>query len=127
MTDRRHTGPGIKVRLNQMSWASGVTAAVSQTLENVTMLVEKIVVVTNNSTNAITYGITFLDEDGAAAILGTNFTAIAENAKTVKYATSSTPDFPASMLVRNSVTIEVTPSGDPGASGGTVDIILYGP
>ncbi len=126
MTERRFTGQGNRVEFARLSWASGETSAVTDWKGGITMIVERIDVIVSNATNAITFAATFTDENGVEPIVSTNFATVAENAATVKFATLASPDFPAAMLVNNDITLSLTPSGDPGASGATVDVIMYG-
>ncbi len=115
MTERRFSGPGNKVRFTEMSWASGESGALTETLEGISMIFERAVVIASNSTNAITYTVSLTDEDSCEAF---SSAAIPENASTQKLATL--------VFVDNDLTLTVTPSGDPGASGSTVTVVLYG-
>jgi hypothetical protein len=110
-----------RLAIAQQTWASGVTAAINITTHNLNGRCEQIEVLVNNATNAITFTVAIASEDS-----GTLYSqaGIAENATTVYKATSDATDFDA-FLVDGSVTITLTPSGDPGASGVTVDLALY--
>jgi len=124
--DDRNDGmrPIGKLQFTQQSWASGVTDAATTSINNCNMLIERIDVVASNSTNAITWSVAIADENAADVI--PTISSIPENDTTTKLATKATADFDA-IPVNNTLTVTITPSGDPGASGATVDVILYGP
>lgn len=128
--DRRDDSPRFpiaKKQIVQQSWASGESGVKSPTIANVNMLVERVDVVASNSTNAITYTVAISDEQSVSGGELYSKTGVTENAQTVHLATKATPDFDAFPVSNNTLTITITPSGDPGASGATVDVILYGP
>lgn len=105
----------------QQSWAAAVSATTEPVLLDVSGKCEQIEVVVNNNTNNVTATVTITSQNS-----GTLFTqaAIAENATTVYKATSDSTDFDA-FLINGNLTAAITPSGVPGASGLTVDVILY--
>ncbi len=104
----------------QQSWATGVSAVLTPTMA-VRGKVEQIVVEISDATNGITFTLTITNSNG-----GTLYTqaGIAENAVTVYKATSDSTDFNA-FLGDEICTFTLTPSGDPGASGVTVDAVMY--
>jgi len=106
--------PVWRERLAQYSWASGETAAVTKSIISNGILKTHIVVA-SNATNGITFTVAIIDEDGYT-LKSTD--SIAENATT----TTASLDVP----VPRGSQVKITPSGDPGASGVTVDLILYG-
>jgi hypothetical protein len=108
----------------QGTWASGVTAAVAKTMQ-VNGCCEQIAVAVNNNTGNRTATVTITDENGA-----TLFTqaGIAEAATTTYFARSYKAVQDANFnpfLAVGTLTATLTPSGDPGASGMTVDVYLY--
>ena len=128
--DRREQSlryPIAKYQFTQLSWASGASGALTTTIANVNMLVERVDTVASNSTNAITYTIAIADENTVSNAELYSEAGLLENAQTVHLATKSTPDFDAFPCSGNTLTVTVTPSGDPGASGSTIDVIIYGP
>jgi hypothetical protein len=108
-------------KVAQHTFADGVTTALSKTLPNIRGICEQIEVVVNNNDGDATAIVTIADD-----LSGTLFTksGIAENATTVLKATSDATDFDAFQSVGD-LTVTVTPSGDPGESGMTVDVYLY--
>ena len=121
-TDRRSVEPHRKQTwevVARATWASGDTAAVTITVPNVNGILGSMTVKNSNATNPITVSASLTDELGGVY---PNFTAIAENSSAVK--TSST-DFDA-VPINGDYTLTITPSGDPGASGLTVDVSLKG-
>ena len=126
--DRRERGdtrwPIARYEFAQQSWASGETGALTATVGNANMLIERMDVLISNATNAITFTVTIADENSVQVL---TFAGLAENTNHIKLATKATPDFDAVPVSDNTLTVTITPSGDPGASGATVDVILYGP
>ena len=121
---RQDKHPVARLDFAQATWASGVTAAVVKTMA-VNGVVEQIAVAVNDNTDNRTATVTITDENGA-----TLFTkaSIAENATTTYFARSykGTPDADFNpFLAVGTLTATITPSGDPGASGMTVDLYLY--
>jgi len=105
---------------DDITQSSGETAA-ETTDEPCNLLCERIDVIVSNATNSITVDVSITDENGTELVA---FTSLAENTNHVKLA--SVPDFDAFPAV-GTLTASVTPSGDPGASGVTTEIIIYGP
>jgi len=110
-----------KYQFAQQSWASGESAALAPTLQNVNGKCEQVIVVVSNATNGITFTVAITDSDSGSLF---SKAAIAENGTTVLKATSDATDFDA-FLADGTLTATITPSGDPGASGVTVDVILF--
>lgn len=122
--DNRHFGPRYPVarlEFTQQSWADGESTAATVTLANVNGLCEQIEVIINNNTNDVTGTVTITDADS-----GQLFTksGISENASTILKATSDATDFDA-FLACGTLTATITPSGDPGTSGVTIDVYMY--
>ena len=121
---RQDKHPVARLDFAQAAWANGVTAAVEKTMQ-VNGIVEQIAVAVNNNTGNRTGTVTITDENGA-----TLFTqaSIAENATTTYFARSykatQDADFNPFLAV-GTLTATITPSGDPGASGMTVDVIFF--
>ncbi|HCX88617.1 MAG TPA: hypothetical protein DG761_11385 [Gammaproteobacteria bacterium] len=110
--------------LVQATWASGATAALTRTVQNVSGVCRQIEFkVAENTTNNITFTLTITSESGAQLFTAA---AIADNGTTIFKATSDATDFDA-FLMAGTITFLITPSGDPGATGATVDVdILMG-
>ncbi|MCK5017539.1 MAG: hypothetical protein KAS32_10770 [Candidatus Peribacteraceae bacterium] len=106
-----------RVKLAQFTWADGVTAAESKAVP-VNGRVRVIAGTTNNSTNAITYTTTIADEDSNQLYTKADW---AESATEIVTLTVSTE-----VYVPAGSTITITPSADPGSTGGTFDITLIG-
>lgn len=116
--------PVARLDFAQATWASGITAAVEKTL-NVNGCCEQIAVKVNDNTGNRTATVTIKDENNATLY---SKSAIAENATTTYFARSykatQDADFNPFLAV-GTLTATITPSGDPGASGMTVDVYLY--
>lgn len=124
--DKRYNSkfPDARYNVTQHVIPSADANAVAQTI-NIpgSIYLSRIDVVTSNSTNAITYTVALTD---AASITLFSKASITENSPHSYSPTASTPDFN-SVPIMGTHTLTVTPSGDPGASGGTVDVTLWGP
>jgi hypothetical protein len=112
-----NTKPVWREKPAQFAWLSTVTAAIEIDLVTNGRM-RWVIGVTNNSTNGITYTTTIADSDGTVMYTKTNW---AENATEKVVLTSDTEIF-----IPSNSTLTITPSGDPGASGGTFDITLIG-
>ena len=81
------------------------------------------VAINNNDGNATA---TIQIRDSSGAVLFTE-AGIAENAKTIfQYNTRSGTDLPLAILCAGIMTVSCLASGDPGASGLTADVVLWG-
>jgi len=126
--DHRNEGPKFPVsryELAQQSFADDVTTATTAYLYNVNGIVEQIEVKVNDNDGDATATVAI-----ASAQSGTLYSqaAIAEGATTVYTALSNKGTQDASFnpfLVCGTLTFTVTPSGDPGESGMTVDVYIY--
>lgn len=101
-------------KMTQMSWASGVSAAVEEDC-NVGGTIQTMTARASNATNSITYTIKLYDE---------NDTQLFEQSGLAENHNSSILNI--DIFFYGVLTVEVTPSGDPGASGFTVDIDIHG-
>jgi hypothetical protein len=113
-----------RITIPPHTFANGITAALEKTRKNVRGRCEQIEVVINNNTGNATA--TVLIESDLGGTLYTK-AGVPENATTVYQARpvgSTDADFTA-FLCASDLTVTVTPSGDPGASGMTVDVYLY--
>lgn len=97
----------------QMSWASGESGALSHTL-NINGVVRRIAIAISANTNNRTATISITDEDGAVPYLS------GQNSHTATTVLDITE------YVSGQITIEVTPSGDPGSGGMTANFVLHG-
>jgi len=128
ISDRRGEGSAFPVstyQITQQSMPDGDANAVTTTLSNINGIVEQIEVVINNNTGNATATVAI-----TSANSGTLYSqaAIPENATTVYSALSNKGTQDANFnpfLCDGTLTFTITPSGDPGTSGMTVDVILY--
>ena len=124
MIDFRARGnyPVVRYSVDRASWASGEDSAVEMTVTGVNCILKRMQVIASDTTNSITFTVAITDENGGTVL---SIAGISDDATTDKNALKATPDF-SPVVLANTLTVTVTPSGDPGASGATVDIILYG-
>lgn len=112
-------------KVTQHTFANGVTAALEKTLNAVRGICEQIEVVINDNDGNATATVTITSD-----ISGQLYSkaGVPENATTVYRARglagTTDSDFPA-FACCSDLTVKVEPSGDPGASGMTVDVYLY--
>jgi len=112
-----------------LTWApGGGHAALTSIVENVNMLVERVIVVISSGGVANpTTTLTFADDTGAVVIDGTNFATLADATTHQKLSTKATADFDA-VPVAGKVTITIDPSAAPTAGSTlTVQVIFFGP
>jgi hypothetical protein len=113
-----------KAVAGQMSWADGVTAAVTDAF-GVNGIVRQMTVAVSDNTGNRTATVSLID--GTSTPIIYTSAAQPENATTItRFMTESGTDFPMEIFINGATTISVAPSGDPGAGGMTVDIIFYG-
>lgn len=113
-----------RIAFEQATWASGVSDAVVKS-RPVHGCCEQLTVKVNDNTGNRTATVTITDEN--AATLFTK-SGIAENATATYFARSYKQTQDADFnpfLAAGRLTCTITPSGDPGASGMTVDVELY--
>ena len=116
--------PIARIDFEQATWATGVTAAVEKTV-TVNGECGRIAVAVNDNTGNRTATVTIVDENGAEVF---SEAAIAENDTTSfgAYSNKATQDADFNPFLSVGVlTATITPSGDPGSSGMTVDVYLY--
>lgn len=121
---RQDKKPVARLDFEQATWANGVSSAVAKTME-VNGIVEQIAVKINDNTGNRTGTVVITDANGATLF---SKASIAENATTTYFARSykSTQDADFNPCIAvGTLTATITPSGDPGASGMTVDVFLY--
>jgi hypothetical protein len=121
---RRDPQPVARLEFAQGVWASGASGALQKTM-TVNGCCEQITVKVNDNTGNRTATVTITDENGATLY---SQATIPENATTLYVARShkGTPDASFNpFLAAGVLTATITPSGDPGASGMTVDVALY--
>ena len=118
--------PIAKYQFPRLSWANTETANITAVLNNVCMLIERVDVIINNSTNNVTVTITWADENSVVILGASNFATLADNTNHLFLASKATADFDV-IPVYNDITITGSVSGDPGASGITADVMMYGP
>jgi len=124
--DQRSRGdngkPVARYEFAQLSWASGASGAKTATLSNINGICEQFKTVASNATNGITVTVAITDADSGSLV---SVATIAENATTFSKATSDASDFDAFLVSDGTYTLTVTPSGDPGSSGITVDVDIF--
>ena len=115
-----------RLHVEQHTFADGVIAALAKTLKGARGICEQIEVVVNNNTGDATATVTITSD-----LSGQLYTkaGIPENATTAYKARglagTTDSDFPAFLCSGADLTVTATPSGDPGASGMTVDVYVY--
>ena len=97
---------------SQMSWASGVSAEIEDSSLEISGVLTRVLVNLSTSTNLVNAKLTITDADGFEIYWG-NFSP-------------GNPMMDVCVPVDGVLTVGVTPSGDPGASGITADIKFYG-
>jgi hypothetical protein len=112
-----NTKPVWRELMPQFTWASGVSAAVEKDIVTNGRM-RWIIGTANDSTNAITYTTTIADSDGTVLYTKTDW---AEAATEKVVLTGDTEIF-----IPSNATMTITPSGDPGATGGTFDVTMIG-
>ena len=115
--DGKSKRPVARIKLAQFAWASGATAAVTKELPFNGVVKAHVAVITDNTGNR-TATIAVVDGDSYSLY---SVAAIPENATTTTVLTRDTE-----IYVPSGCSVSVTPSGDPGAGGMTVDVTLYG-
>jgi len=112
-----------RIKVPQFTVANGSTAAVSKSLGSLNGTLKQAIVTINDNTGNATATLALIDEDSLT--LWTE-TGIAENATTpFQYYTLSGTDLPLTILMDGTMILTMTPSGDPGAGGMTVDVVLF--
>lgn len=114
---RRERHPVWRVECDQLSWASGDSTAQSFAFP-INGVIQEFTAVLNDNTGNKTVTVAIRDEDNYSLYTSG---ALAENATTVTKLTADTQ-----VYVPDGCNVLVTPSGDPGASGLTVDLVFYG-
>lgn len=112
-----------RVRFTQQSWASGETGALTSQVD-VCGKVVQVEFIISNATNGITFTGTVTNADSSQLYTQA---AVPENASTPYFSESNkgTQDADFNPFWLDGVsTVTLTPSGDPGASGVTVDFII---
>ena len=115
--DSNLKNPVARIKLAQFSWASGETAAVTKMFP-FNGIVRQFHTVINDNTGNRTATVAIVDED-SYPIHST--AAIPENATTTTTLTADTEAY-----VPSGCNVTVTPSGDPGEGGMTVDVTFIG-
>lgn len=121
--DQRGEKPVWQATFDQMTWANGESAAADSSTCGINGIVKQLVVTLNNNTNNVTATVAVKDLSGNSLY---SKGAFAENATTAEYPIHDATDDHNDDLVVNGFYLTVTPSGDPGTSGLTVDIIARG-
>ena len=114
----------------QQSWATGDGhAAKTATLANVNMLIERIDVIISSVTANPTVNVVITDGNSVEVVDKTNLTTLADGTNHILLSTKATPDFAASPIADDTLTVSIDPSADPGGAAQilTVDVILRGP
>lgn len=126
--DSRHEGakfPVARYEFAQGEWASGESGALEKTLYGLTGTIYAIEVVVSTTTNNITFTVALVSENSAALY---SKASIADDGSTWLDSESNKAtqdaDFNPIPVVGN-VIATLTPSGDPGTSGATCDVLIY--
>jgi hypothetical protein len=126
--DRREQEPRthkvFRIEAARITHASTATAADSTT-EIINGVIRQISVTVNDNTNDVTADVEIRDADGD--VLWACESDAAENAATVyTWNTVSSTDIPMAIYCAGTMTIWVEPSGAPGTSTMTTDVVLWG-
>lgn len=121
--------PAFKVELPQMTRVNGDANDVSEdVILNGT--IRQITVGINDNTGNKTATIDIIDDNGSVlfttATIAENTTAAPVAQHYMATSASDTNALPLAVLVTDTVTINANLSGDPGSSGMTIDVVLYG-
>jgi len=109
--------PIARYELAQQTWASGATAAASATIAKLNGQIVMIEVdVDENTTNNITFTLAIATPNSGSLY---SQASIADNGATI-YRPSN-----AIYAANDTLTFTLTPSGDPGATGATVDVRIW--
>ncbi len=115
--------PIARYEVAQQTWISGNTDVLTPTLANLNgEIVQVEVDVAENTTNNITFTLAITTPDSGQVF---SIAAIADNGATVFTALSDSTDFDAFVGANDTFTFTLTPSGDPGATGATVDVNVW--
>lgn len=119
-----HSGKVFKYTVDTLTVPDNTQAVEQTTTFRLNGTIRQISVAINNNDGDATATIEI--RDAAGAILWTE-AAIAENATAVfQYNTRSATDLPLAILCAGPITVGCLASGDPGASGLTADVIVWG-
>jgi hypothetical protein len=121
---RENKQPVGKIMIGEMTWASGASAADTEDITICGKCTQIEVDVAENTTNNITFTVAVTTEDGGSLY---SQATIPDNGATIYRAYNTgaaNSDFEA-FLMAEEVTVTVTPSGDPGATGATVNVGFY--
>ena len=110
-----------KRMISEVSWDSGESTATTEDIILRGKCSQVEVDVAENTTNSITFTVAVATEDGGSLF---SVASIADYGSTILKATSDASDFDA-FLAAEKVTVTVTPSGDPGTTGATVNVGFY--
>ncbi len=128
--DRRNQEPYSKevfrVEVTQLSRDNGDANDVSTTI-NLNGTIRQITVGVNDNTGNKTVTIDIIDDNGSVLFTTETIAENTESAPIVQhYMTESATDLPLAVLVTGTITINANLSGDPGTTGLTADVVLYG-
>ena len=118
--------PVFRVEAAQLSRVNGDANDVSTTVI-LNGTIRQITVGINDNTGNRTATIDIIDDNGSVLFTTESVAENTESAPVVQhFMTESSTDLPLALLVTGTVTIDANLSGDPGTSGMTIDIVLYG-
>ncbi len=118
--------PVFRVEVAQLTRVSGDANDVSTTI-NLNGTIRQITVGINDNTGNKTATIDIIDDNGSVLFTTETIAENTESAPVVQhFMTESATDLPLAVLVTDTITINANLSGDPGSSGITIDVVLYG-
>ncbi len=128
--DRRNLEPNthkvFRIEATQLSRDNGDANDVSTTV-NINGTIRQITVGVNDNTGDKTVVISIIDDNGSVLFTTETIAEDTESAPIVQhFMTESSTDLPLLLLVTGTITIDANLSGDPGTSGMTIDVVLYG-
>lgn len=115
--------PIARYELAQQTWVSGNSDVLTPTLAKINgEIVQVEVDVAEDTTNNITFTLAITTPNSGSVF---SIAAIADNGATVFTALSDSTDFNGFVAGDDTLTCTLTPSGDPGATGATVDVNVW--
>ena len=112
----------LRLEVPAITLPNGASAEVKASNIPLNMIVKNIAVRTGDATNAITYTLKIYDDNST---IHCNVAGIADNAKTMLHSGLAAPDFP-EFCINGTCQVGITPSGDPGGTGVSVNVDIFG-
>lgn len=121
--NRDFRSPIARYELVQQTWASGNTDVLTPTLAKLNgEIVQVEVDVAEDTTNNITFTLAITTPNAGLVF---SIAAIPDDGATIFTSLSDSTDFDGFVAGNDTLTFTLTPSGDPGATGATVDVNVW--